>query len=181
MTPNREETIARAKEMRRLHVEQKMSLQAIGNQCGLSRERVRQIIQKYETVFCRQEAMAQGQLRLIVMGDLFGIVSRRIWTVIERTQLESYPIQSFIDRIDLREIMDHPNVGKRSIRELLTIFEQAGYDVSHLWAARNWQNYNASEHRSKSFGGGDFPNLDCIPSLYEESGAGSEGAGLPAI
>lgn len=181
MTHTREETIARAKEMRRQHVEEKMSLQTIGNQHGLSRERVRQIIQKYETVFCRQEAMAEGRLRLVVMGDLFGVVSRRIWAVIERAQLESYPIQSFIDRIDLREIMDHPNVGKRSINELLTIFEQAGYDVSHLRAARNWKNYNASEHRAKSFGGGNFPNLDCIPSLYEESGAGSQGAGLPEI
>lgn len=175
------EIVGRAKEMHRLRNEEKLSLQKIGDRYGLSRERVRQVVNKYEQVFRRQEMMEQGELRLVVMGDLFGVVSRRIWTVIERAGLKSYPIQSFIDRIDLRDVMDHPNVGKRTIQELLRIFERAGYDVSHLWAARNWQNYNPSEHRAKGFGGRDFPNLDRIPSLYEESRAGSEGAGLPEI
>lgn len=175
------EIVGRAKEMHRLRNEEKLSLQKIGDRYGLSRERVRQVVNKYEQVFRRQEMMSRGELRLVVMGDLFGVASRRIWTVIERAGLKSYPIQSFIDRIDLREVMDHPNVGKRTIEELLRIFERAGYDVSHLWAARNWKNYNPSEHRSKGFGGGDFPNLDRIPSLYEEGGAGSQGEGLPEI
>ena len=171
----------RAREMHRLRNEEKLSLQTIGDQFGLSRERVRQIIAKHERVVMRREKLERGELRVVVMGDLTGLVPSRVQQFIRLAALQSYPVQSFIDRIDLRDILNYPNVGLQTVRSLLTVFEKAGYDVSHLWAARDWQNYDSFEHRGQGSGGRGISNLYRIPSLHEEGGAGSEGAGLPSI
>ena len=176
-----DEKIARAREIYRLRTQEKLSLQKIGDQYGLSRERVRQIIWKYERTYLRRELLDRGELRLVVMGDLIGLVSSRMHQIIRIAALQSYPVQSFIDNIDLRDILNYPNVGVQTIYALLKTFEKAGYDVSHLWAARDWQNYDPSEYRGKGIGHRNLPNLYRIPSLHAESGAGGEGEGLPAI
>ena len=181
MTLSKEEMIARSKEIYLLRTEEKLSLQTIGDQYGLSRERVRQIIAKHERVYLRREQLEQGKLRIVVMGDLHGLVPGRVEQIIRIAALKSYPVQSFIDRIDLRDIMTYPNVGLQTVHALLNIFEKAGYDVSHLWAAGNWQNYDATQHRGEGIGHRNLPNLYRIPSLHEESGAGSQGQGLPEI
>jgi hypothetical protein len=67
-----EENIARGKEIYRLRTEEKLSLQAIGDSYGLSRERVRQILCKYERVYLRREQLVRGEFRVVVMGDLGG-------------------------------------------------------------------------------------------------------------
>jgi len=176
-----EETIKRAKEMHRLRTEEKLSLQKIGDKFGLSRERVRQICVKYERVFLRRELLKKGELRVVVMGDLQGLVSSRVWQFIRLASLQSYPVQSFLDNIDLRDVMNYPNVGKQTVHGLLNTLEKAGYDVSHLRSARNWQNYDASEYRRESISRGNIPDLYRIPSLHAKSSAGSQGAGLPEI
>jgi hypothetical protein len=180
-TLTKDEAWQRGKEMHRMRVQEQISLQKIGDKYGLSRERVRQILFKYERVFLRQEHFQSGDLRVVVMGDLKGLTPGRVWMVIENAGLHSYPVQTFLDRIDLREVMDFPNVGLNTIRALLDTIEQAGYDVSHLWAARNWQNYDPSQHRGKGAGGRRDAELYRLPSLYAESSAGGEGEGLPAI
>ena len=176
-----DEKIERAREIYRLRTQEKLSLQKIGDQYGLSRERVRQIVYKYERTYLRREMLERGELRIVVMGDLIGLVSSRMHQIIRIAMLHSYPVQSFIDRIDLRDILNYPNVGVQTVYSLLNIFQKAGYDVSHLWAARDWQNYDPSEHRGKGIGHRNLPNLYRIPSLHTESSAGSEGEGLPAI
>lgn len=181
MTMDKAQLIERAREMHRLKNEEQLSLQKIGDKYGLSRERVRQIIVKYERVFLRREQLDKGELRVVVMGDLYGLVPSRVWQFIRMASLQSYPVQSFIERVDLRDVMNYPNVGVQTIKALLTIFEKAGYDVSHLWTARNWQNYDPSEHFGKGSGGGRIPDLYRIPSLHAESREGSQGAGLPTI
>ena len=181
MTLKKNEMIERAKEMHRMRTHDGLSLQKIGNQFGLSRERVRQILCKYERVFLRREQLAQGKLRVVVMGDLQGLVSSRVWQIIRLASLQSYPVQSFIDRIDLRDLLNYPNIGRQTVYLLLNTFEKAGYDVSHLWAARDWQNYDPSEHRGESLGRRSVPNLYRIPSLHAESSTGSENEGLPEI
>lgn len=181
MTLTKDEMIQRAKEMHRMRTQDRLSLQKIGDQFDLSRERVRQILAKYERVFLRREQLAQGKLRIVVMGDLQGLVSSRVWSIIRIAALQSYPVQSFIDRIDLRDILNYPNIGRQTVYHLLNTFEKAGYDVSHLWAARDWQNYDPSEHRGKGIGHRNLPNLYRIPSLHEESSAGGQDAGLPEI
>ena len=181
MTMEKAQLIERAREMHRLKNEEQLSLQKIGDKYGLSRERVRQIIAKYERVFMRREQFERGELRVVVMGDLYGLAPIRVWHFIRMASLQSYPVQSFIDRVDLRDVMNYPNVGVQTIKALLTIFEKAGYDVSHLWTARNWQNYDPSEHFGKGSGGGRIPDLYRIPSLHAESREGSQGAGLPTL
>lgn len=175
------ETVKRAKEMHRLRTQEKLSLQKIGDKFGLSRERVRQICVKYERVFLRREQLDRGELRIVVMGDLQDLVSSRVWQFIRLASLQSYPVQSFLDNIDLRDVMNYPNIGKHSVHKLLNTLEKAGYNVSHLRSARNWQNYDASEHRRESISRGNIPDLYRIPSLHKKSRAGSEGAGLPEI
>lgn len=181
MTLNKFAKTNRAREMHRMRTEEKLSLQKIGDKFGLSRERVRQILVKHENVFLKREQLDAGQLRIVVMGDLYGLVSSRVWQFIRMAALQSYPVQSFIDRIDLRDMIRHPSIGVQSVHSLLNILEKAGYDVSHLRAARNWQNYDASEYRGKSPSGWSVSDLYRIPSLYAESSAGGKGAGLPEI
>jgi DNA-directed RNA polymerase sigma subunit (sigma70/sigma32) len=65
LTLSKEEMIARSREIYRLRTEEKLSLQTIGDQYGLSRERVRQIIAKHERVYLRREQLEQGKLRLL--------------------------------------------------------------------------------------------------------------------
>lgn len=177
----KEEARERGKEMHRLRTAQQMSLQAIGDRYGLSRERVRQIVAKYERVFLPQERFDKGDLRVVVMGDLRGVLPARAWQVVEYAGLQSYPVQSFIDRIDLLEVMSFPGVGKRTVVTLLETLEKAGYDVSHLWAARNWQNYDPSQHRGEGAAGWRDAQLYRLPSLYAQGSAGGQGAGLPEI
>ena len=181
MTLNLEDSIKRSEEIYRLRQQEKLTLQEIGKRFGLSRERVRQIIAKYERVYLRRKQLAQGTLRIVVMGDLDGLVPSRVNHIIRIAALQSYPVQSFINLIDLRDILNYPNVGVQTVYALLKVFERAGYDVSHLWATRDWQNYDPSEHRGKGVGHRNLPNLYRIPSLHAESGAGGEGEGLPTI
>jgi len=175
------ETKKRAREVYRLRVEENLTLQQIGDRMGLSRERIRQIEAKYKQFYLRQDLFASGKIRIVVMGDLRALVPARVWQMIRAADLESYPVQSFLDRIDLREALDFPNVGKNTVHELLHTLEKAGYDVSHLWAARNWQNYDPSDNRGSSFARRDSSQLYRLPSLYTESGPRGQGAGLPTL
>jgi transcriptional regulator with XRE-family HTH domain len=181
LTLDLEDSIKRSEEMYQLRQQEKLTLQEIGNRFGLSRERVRQIFAKYERVYLRRKQLAQGELRIVVMGDLDGLVPSRVNQIIRIAALQSYPVQSFIDLIDLRDILNYPNVGVQTIYSLLTIFEKAGYDVSHLWTARDWQNYDPPKHNGKGIGHRNLPNLYRIPSLHPQSGEGGEGEGLPEI
>ena len=172
---------ARAKEMCRLREEEGMTLQAVADIFGLSRERVRQLVARHKRQFLRQEQFKEGSLRLVVMGDLQGVVPTRVWAAITAAGLQSFPVQTFVDRIDLRELLRFPNLGRRTIRALLETLEQGGYDVSHLWAAGNWENYNTTQYRGTGTGKWGHIQLYSLPSLYAESGAGSQGEGLPEI
>ena len=178
---NKTEARERAKEMDRLREEERMTLQAIGDQFGLSRERVRQLIVKHKRQFLPQARFKGGDLRIVVMGDLEGIVPTRVWAAISAAGLQSFPVQTFVDRIDLRELLRFPNLGRRTIRALLETLEQGGYDVSHLWAAGNWENYNTTQYRGTGTGKWGHIQLYSLPSLHTESGAGSQREGLPEI
>ena len=171
----------RARDVYRMRKEEGMTLQQVGDILGITRERVRQIEEAYKTKYLPQDLFVKGKLPVFVMGDLKNIVPQRAWAVIRVAGLESYPIQSFIDRIDLREMLDFPNMGQNTVRDLLETLEKAGYDVSHIWAARNWQNYDPSRHSTAGSGGRHASDLYSLPSLYAKSGSGSEGASLPEI
>lgn len=171
----------RAREVYRLRKEEGLTLQQVGDILGITRERVRQIEDAYKTKYLPQDLFAKGQLPVFVMGDLKNIVPQRAWAAIRGAGLESYPIQSFIDRIDLRELLDFPNVGQNTVRDLLETLEKAGYDVSHIWATRDWQNYDPSGHSAAGPVRRNAAGLYSLPSLYAKSGGGSEGASLPEI
>lgn len=163
------------------HVIKKRTLQSIATEENITRERVRQLIVRYKERYQYKERFESGDYKVVVLGDLSPLTTSKYRNFIHRFNLESYPVQSFVDNIDLRELVGVSNLGPRTAEKFIRLIEKAGYDVSHFWTPRDGKDYNTFEYVRKRPGRWNNTIRDRLPSLYAKSGAGSQGTSLPEI
>ena len=121
----------------------KRTLQSVGDEYGLSRERIREIVAKLHRVKLREKEKGSRCLNPKVMGDIQ-------WNSVRIVNCLTYyhlhhecsadskgvmgmPIEEFIKSFNYNKMMLAPNFGRKAIQELCRKLEEHGYkDIEHL-------------------------------------------------
>tara|TARA_A100001011_G_C14109875_1_gene756518 strand:+ start:480 stop:944 length:465 start_codon:yes stop_codon:yes gene_type:complete len=128
-------------------VVEKRTLQAIGKKYGITKERVRQLVQlqrKYYEVPDRVE----------LMGDL--PLNTKLRLILGRYKELETPIVLFIKKYNVEKLIKIPSVGPTSVCLLYKLLDERGYDVQNLWTPRNREDYDTFKYGRICFRLRDF-------------------------
>ena len=128
-------------------VVEKRTLQAIGKKYGITKERVRQLVQlqrKYYEVPDRVE----------LMGDL--PLNTKLRLILGRYKELETPIVLFIKKYNVEKLIKIPSVGPTSVCLLYKLLDERGYDVQNLWTPRNREDYDTFKYGRVCFRLRDF-------------------------
>ena len=128
-------------------VVEKRTLQAIGKKYGITKERVRQLVQlqrKYYEVPDRVE----------LMGDL--PLNTKLYHTLKRYKELETPIVLFINKYDIEKLVKIPGIGPTAVCFLYKLLDERGYDVQNLWAPRDREDYDTFKYGRICFRIRDF-------------------------
>ena len=129
-------------------VVEKRTLQAIGKKYGITKERVRQLVQlqrKYYEVPDRVE----------LMGDL--PLNTKLYHTLKRYKELETPIVLFIKKYDIEKLVKIPGIGPTAVCFLYKLLDERGYDVQNLWTPRDREDYDTFKYGRICFRIRDFP------------------------
>lgn len=118
------------------------TLATVAQRYGISRERVRQICARFH-----RQAARDRYLRLSD-GSKIGMLplTTRLHNAFQREDFLQMDVVEFCETVTRRNLDLVPNLGPKSIQDLIQILEERGHDVSNLRSPRDGENHNASEH-----------------------------------
>ena len=128
-------------------VVEKRTLQAIGKKYGITKERVRQLVQlqrKYYEVPDRVE----------LMGDL--PLNTKLFHTLKRYKELETPIVLFIKKYDIEKLVKIPGIGPTAVCFLYKLLDERGYDVQNLWTPRDREDYDTFKYGRICFRIRDF-------------------------
>ena len=128
-------------------VVEKRTLQAIGKKYGITKERVRQLVQlqrKYYEVPDRVE----------LMGDL--PLNTKLYHTLKRYKELETPIVLFIKKYDIEKLVKIPGIGPTGVCFLYKLLDERGYDVQNLWTPRDREDYDTFKYGRICFRIRDF-------------------------
>jgi hypothetical protein len=128
-------------------VVEKRTLQAIGKKYGITKERVRQVVQlqrKYYEVPDRVE----------LMGDL--PLNTKLYHTLKRYKELETPIVLFIKKYDIEKLVKIPGIGPTAVCFLYKLLDERGYDVQNLWTPRDREDYDTFKYGRICFRIRDF-------------------------
>tara|TARA_R100000479_G_scaffold61891_1_gene29263 strand:+ start:187 stop:651 length:465 start_codon:yes stop_codon:yes gene_type:complete len=128
-------------------VVEKRTLQAIGKKYGITKERVRQLVQlqrKYYEVPDRVE----------LMGDL--PLNTKLYHTLKRYKELETPIVLFIKKYDIEKLIKIPGIGPTAVCFLYKLLDERGYDVQNLWTPRDREDYDTFKYGRICFRIRDF-------------------------
>ena len=128
-------------------VVEKRTLQAIGKKYGITKERVRQLVQlqrKYYEVPDRVE----------LMGDL--PLNTKLYHTLKRYKELETPIVLFINKYDIEKLVKIPGIGPTAVCFLYKLLDERGYDVQNLWTPRDREDYDTFKYGRICFRIRDF-------------------------
>jgi|TARA_Y100000114_G_scaffold139550_1_gene143663 hypothetical protein len=128
-------------------VVEKRTLQAIGKKYGITKERVRQLVQlqrKYYEVPDRVE----------LMGDL--PLNTKLYHTLKRYKELETPIVLFIKKYDIEKLVKIPGIGPTAVCFLYKLLDERGYDVQNLWTPRDREDYDTFKYGRICFRIRDF-------------------------
>lgn len=115
-------------------VKQNMTLSALAQNYGLSKERVRQIVER-EKAFAKTQKPPVKTLRdLPLPPRLKGCLTR---TTFSFNRLIDCPIDLFLQVWNYDKLKSIPAMGATSIAQLTTLLEEQGHDVSNIRPPRD--------------------------------------------
>ena len=124
--------IERDEEIYHKRMMDKRTLQSVGDEYGLSRERIREIVAKLHRVKLREKEKGSRCLNPKVMGDIQWSSVRIVNCLINEGAI-GMPIEEFIKNFNYNKLMITPNFGRKAIQELCRKLEVHGYkDIEHL-------------------------------------------------
>lgn len=110
----------------------KRTLQSVGDEYGLSRERIRGIVAKLHRVKLREKEKESRCLNPEVMGDIQWSSVRIVNCLINEGAI-GMSIEEFIKNFNYNRLLRTPNFGGKAIQELCRKLEEHGYkDIEHL-------------------------------------------------
>tara|TARA_Y100000593_G_C4306590_1_gene336082 strand:+ start:2169 stop:2633 length:465 start_codon:yes stop_codon:yes gene_type:complete len=128
-------------------VVEKRTLQAIGKKYGITKERVRQLVQlqrKYYEVPDRVE----------LMGDL--PLNTKLYHTLKRYKELETPIVLFIKKYNIEKLIKIPGIGPTAVCFLYKLLDERGYDVQNLWTPRDREDYDTFKYGRICFRIRDF-------------------------
>ena len=128
-------------------VVEKRTLQAIGKKYGITKERVRQLVQlqrKYYEVPDRVE----------LMGDL--PLNTKLYHTLKRYKELETPIVLFIKKYDIEKLVKIPGIGPTAVCFLYKLLDERGYDVQNHWTPRDREDYDTFKYGRICFRIRDF-------------------------
>ena len=128
-------------------VVEKRTLQAIGKKYGITKERVRQLVQlqrKYYEVPDRVE----------LMGDL--PLNTKLYHTLKRYKELETPIVLFIKKYDIEKLIKIPGIGPTAVCFLYKLLDERGYDVQNIWTPRDREDYDTFKYGRICFRIRDF-------------------------
>ena len=128
-------------------VVEKRTLQAIGKKYGITKERVRQLVQlqrKYYEVPDRVE----------LMGDL--PLNTKLYHTLKRYKELETPIGLFIKKYAIEMLVKIPGFGPTAVCFLYKLLDERGYDVQNLWTPRDREDYDTFKYGRICFRIRDF-------------------------
>jgi len=128
-------------------VVEKRTLQAIGKKYGITKERVRQLVQlqrKYYEVPDRVE----------LMGDL--PLNTKLFHTLKRYKELETPIVLFIKKYNIEKLIKIPGIGPTAVCFLYKLLDERGYDVQNLWTPRDREDYDTFKYGRICFRIRDF-------------------------
>ena len=128
-------------------VVEKRTLQAIGKKYGITKERVRQLVQlqrKYYEVPDRVE----------LMGDL--PLNTKLYHTLKRYKELETPIVLFIKKYDIEKLVKIPGIGPTAVCFLYKLLDERGYEVQNLWTPRDREDYDTFKYGRICFRIRDF-------------------------
>lgn len=134
-----------------LRNEELKTLQAIANEFGMTRERVRQIVRTERKKRYRLAYLGKYPEKIDFIGFLPW--NTRLSNVINNYCLRKFgsyaydtPIKVFVEAATFEDLFSEPNMGKKSMAVLLEVLADHGYkNLPHLRPSGDRENYRASE------------------------------------
>jgi DNA-directed RNA polymerase alpha subunit len=115
----------------KMRVEEKKTLEEVGNQFDLCKESIRYIVAKQE------RANAEEEERRAAPPDTIGAmrISTRLKNFIANEDFYGFDtVIYFLQTVSMREMMRVPNFGKKTLKELIDEAEKiVGEDVMRRW------------------------------------------------
>ncbi len=132
-----------------MRVLENRTLEHIGQKHGLSRERVRQIVERGRRMM-KVRKWIRGENRKMAEAAVGSLeLNTRLRNALERKlgpEWWKLNILLFCGVTCRAEMLSWPGLGKRSVNELQTLLEKVDSHAAHLWTTRNWQNNNPPKH-----------------------------------
>lgn len=115
---------------------EKRTLKSIGDEYGLSSERIRGIIARLYRKKLIEKEMGSRWLNPKVMGDIQWSSVRIVNCLVNEGAIEM-SIEEFIEIFNFHRLMRVPNFGRKAMQELCRKLEQHGYkDIDHFRSAK---------------------------------------------
>ena len=115
---------------------EKRTLKSIGDEYGLSSERIRGIIARLYRKKLIEKEMGSRWLNPKVMGDIQWSSVRIVNCLVNEGAIEM-SIEEFIEIFNFNRLMRVPNFGRKAMQELCRKLEQHGYkDIDHFRSAK---------------------------------------------
>lgn len=112
------------------------TLKSIGDEYGLSSERIRGITARVYRMKFLEKEMGSRWLNPKIMGDIQWSSVRIINSLTNEGAIEM-SIEEFIKTFNFHRLMRVPNFGKKSMQEVCEKLEQHGYkDIDHFRSAK---------------------------------------------
>ena len=112
------------------------TLKSIGDEYGLSSERIRGITARVYRMKFLEKEMGSRWLNPKIMGDIQWSSVRIINSLTNEGAIEM-SIEEFIKTFNFHRLMRVPNFGKKSMQELCRKLEEHGYkDIDHFRSAK---------------------------------------------
>ena len=128
-------------------VVEKRTLQAIGKKYGITKERVRQVVQL-------QRKYYEVPDRVVLMGDL--PLNTKLYHTLKRYKELETPIVLFIKKYDIEKLVKIPGIGPTAVCFLYKLLDERGYDVQNLWTPRDREDYDTFKYGRICFRIRDF-------------------------
>ena len=115
---------------------EKRTLKSIGDEYGLSSERIRGITARLYRKKLIEKEMGSRWLNPKVMGDIQWSSVRIVNCLVNEGAIEM-SIEEFIKTFNFHRLMRVPNFGRKAMQELCRKLEQHGYkDIDHFRSAK---------------------------------------------
>jgi hypothetical protein len=115
---------------------EKRTLKSIGDEYGLSSERIRGITARLYRKKLIEKEMGSRWLNPKVMGDIQWSSVRIVNCLVNEGAIEM-SIEEFIEIFNFHRLMRVPNFGRKAMQELCRKLEQHGYkDIDHFRSAK---------------------------------------------